>query len=257
LAQEKQCLNELYDIVKSIYAQVCILRSHIDKKRPGPLPQDDIDKIRNFGENCKQAFTELLARYGFEAEKLFTEGEDQEDGVGEDELSEEHQPAEGEDEEVRDGEAEGEDEGEDEEEDDGETEGEDEGEDTEEDAEEDEDEDESEDGEEHNEEDEEEHSGVTYELIDGLIYEVTYEWIDAEDSEEDEEEHEGDYEGDYQDGYEAEDDGEDEGNDQGHAMQSPVQPTAFTFNLPIIGGRKRGREDDADEEEPAAKRVFR
>jgi hypothetical protein len=225
--------------------QVCILRSHIGKERPGPLPQDDIDNISSFCEKCKQEFIELLDRYGYEVEPMSTEGEDQEGDVGEDEVSEEDQTAEGEDE--------GEREEEDEEEHDGETEVEDEGEDAEEDA----DEDESEDEEEHNEEDEEEHSGVTYELIDGLIYEVTYEWIDAEDSEEDEEEHEGDYEGDYKDGYEAEDDGEDEGNDQGHAMQSPVQPTAFTFNLPIIGGRKRGREDDADEEEPAAKRVFR
>jgi hypothetical protein len=108
---------------------------------------------------------------------MSTEGEDQEGDVGEDEVSEEHQPAEGE--------------------------------------------------------------------------------YEEEHDEEDEEEHEGDYEGDYQDGYEAEDDGEDEGSDQGHAMQPPVQPAAFTFNLPIIGGKKRGREVEADEEEPAAKRVFR
>ena len=134
MAQQKQCLNELYDIVKSIYAQVCILRSHIDKERPGPLPQDDIDKIRNFGENCKQAFTELLARYGFEAEKLSTEGEDQEGDVGEDEVSEEDQTAEGEDEGEHEEDDEEEDQAEDGEEHEGEAEGEDEGEDTEEDA---------------------------------------------------------------------------------------------------------------------------
>lgn len=232
MAQQKQCLKELKAMVELNITQVCILRSHIGKERPGPLPQDDIDNISNFCEKCKQEFIELLDRYGYEVEPMSTEGEDQEGDVGEDEGEHEEDDEE-------------EDQEDDEEEHDGETEGEDEGEDAEEDA----DEDES--------EDEEEHSGVTYELIDGLIYEVTYEWIDAEDSEEDEEEHEGDYEGDYQDGYEAEDDGEDERNDQGHAMQSPVQPTAFTFNLPIIGGRKRGREDDADEEEPAAKRVFR
>jgi hypothetical protein len=193
LAQQKQCLDELYAMVKSIYAQVCMLRSHIRKERPGLLPQNEIDSIRNFRENSKQKFTELLDRYGYEVESMSTEGEDQEGDVGEDEVSEEHQPAEGEYEE------------------------------------------------EHDEEDEAEH----------------YELVSAENSEEDEEEHEGDYEGDYQDGYAAEDDGEDEGNDQGHAMQPPVQPAAFTFNLPIIGGKKRGREVDADEEEPAAKRVFR
>jgi hypothetical protein len=193
LAQQKQCLDELYAMVKSIYAQVCMLRSHIRKERPGLLPQNEIDSIRNFRENCKQKFTELLDRYGYEVESMSTEGEDQEGDVGEDEVSEEHQPAEGEYEE------------------------------------------------EHDEEDEEEH----YEEDK----EETYELISAEDSEE--------YEGDYQDGYEAEDDGEDEGNDHGHAMQPPVQPAAFTFNLPIIGGRKRGREDGADEADPAAKRVFR
>jgi hypothetical protein len=48
LANQKQCRDDLDIMVKRIIALMGVLRAHISKKRPGPLPQNDVNNIRNF-----------------------------------------------------------------------------------------------------------------------------------------------------------------------------------------------------------------
>lgn len=104
LKNQKQCRDELDTMIKQIIARTGVLRAHISKKRPDPLPEEDAGHIRDFCEECEQDIEVLLASYRFVLEHLSAKGDD-EDEEGDDE---------GEAEEEYDGEHEGEDQGEDE-----------------------------------------------------------------------------------------------------------------------------------------------
>jgi hypothetical protein len=194
-----------------------VLRAHISKTRPGPLPEEDAENSRDFCEECEQDIEELLASYGFVLEYLSAEGEDQED-VGEDEEEDQ-----GDHEQEYEGEHEGEAEQEDE----------------------------------AGVQEEAMLALVqTAPLTLTLLFVGGKRGRDVAADEEEPaakrgrfiEEHqtaEGEHEG--------EDHGEDERGVQVEAMLAPVQPAALTSTLPFVGG-KRGREVAADEEEPATKR---
>lgn len=85
LENQKQCRDELDIMVKRIVARMGVLRAHISKKRPGPLPEEDAGYIRDFCEACEQDIEELLASYGFVLEYLSADGEDGAEDEAEDE----------------------------------------------------------------------------------------------------------------------------------------------------------------------------